>query len=503
MRWLLVLLPLLCAAAERNADPPELLYQELFSAVAEQWPADSRTLATAIPLEPPAEILAHYRAEKPATPEALQAFVAAYFRQPEEAAAAPVQAGLPLAAHIDALWDLLTRHAETVPDYGSLLPLPYPYVVPGGRFVELYYWDSYFTLLGLQSSGRTGLAQGMVDDFAYIIDTYGHIPNGSRSYYLSRSQPPFFFKMAELADPAHPAHYLKQLKAEYAFWMEGARLVALPGGALLNRYWDDRDTPRDEAYRKDVALAQMSGREPAGLYRDIRAGAESGWDFSSRWFEDGRTKATIVTSEILPVDLNALMFGLEKAIAAGCAQSGDHPCAKDFTQRAECRRAAIDRFFWSAEQGAYFDYRWTKGRRIERLNAATLAPLFVGAADGKQAAAVARTVQRDLLKHGGLVTTPIATGEQWDAPNGWAPLQWIAVDGLRRYKQDALAKSIACRWIAEVAKVYGETGKLFEKYDVVTDRPGGGGEYPLQDGFGWTNGVTRKLMTLYPTCPTD
>ena len=496
-------------AAERNADPPETLYQELFSAVAEQSDPDSRTLATAIPLQPPADILARYRAEKPATPEALKAFVAAHFSQPVEPPAPAIQAGLPLDRHIDALWDVLTRHAETVPDFGSLLPLPHPYVVPGGRFVELYYWDSYFTLLGLQASGRGDLAEGMVDDFAYVVDRYGHIPNGSRSYYLSRSQPPFFFKMAELIDPSHPAHYLKQLKAEYAFWMEGAeglaegqargRVVALPGGVLLNRYWDDRESPRDEAWRKDVTLAKASGRDPARFYRDIRAGAESGWDFSSRWFEDGKSKATIITSEILPVDLNSLMYGLEKAISAGCLQVKED-CAEEFSEHASRRRKAIDRFFWSARDGAYFDYRWSTGQPIERLNAATFAPLFVQAASPAQAAAVARTARHSLLKQGGLVTTPIETGEQWDAPNGWAPLQWIAIDGLRRYKQDKLAASIACHWIAEVAKVYGETGKLFEKYDVVTDRPGGGGEYPLQDGFGWTNGVTGKLMTLYPAC---
>jgi alpha,alpha-trehalase len=134
------------------------------------------------------------------------------------------------------------------------------------------------------------------------------------------------------------------------------------------------------------------------------------------------------------------------------------------------------------------------------LTAATFAPLFVHAASAGQAAAVAQTGARQLLKQGGLVTTTVETGEQWDAPNGWAPLQWIAIDGLRHYKHDKLARTIACQWIAEVAKVYSETGKLFEKYDVVTDRPGGGGEYPLQDGFGWTNGVTRKLMTLYPAC---
>jgi len=112
---------------------------------------------------------------------------------------------------------------------------------------------------------------------------------------------------------------------------------------------------------------------------------------------------------------------------------------------------------------------------------------------------VARTTNAQLLRPGGIVATPLNTGEQWDAPNGWAPLQWIAIAGLRRYDQPALARTIACRWMAIVNAVYRDSGKLIEKYDVIdTGRSGGGGEYPLQDGFGWTNGVMRTLMALYP-----
>ena len=501
----LVALPVAAAAPE----PPEILYGELFSAAAEIGALEGgRLMTTGIPKEAPAEILALYRQQKPATPEALRAFVESHFSPAPVMPEPAIQQGLPLARHIDALWDVLTRRADTVPDHSSLLPLPHPYIVPGGQFVEIYYWDSYFTMLGLVESGRRELARGMLDDFAYIIDTYGHIPNGNRSYYLGRSQPPFLYKMVELLAADEPGRYLPQLKAEYAYWMDGAeglrpgearrRVVALENGLLLNRYYDDRDTPRDEAYRRDWLLAKGSGREPAKVYRDIRAGAESGWDFSSRWFGDGKNKSTIVTTEILPVDLNSLMFGLEKAISDACSRTGDAACAADFAARAKRRQEAINRLFWSDKDGWYVDYRWTERRQSPGLTAAALYPLFVQAASALQADDVARAVRRKLLQPGGLVTTPVATGEQWDFPNGWAPLQWIAVDGLRRYGQDDLAADIARRWLAEVSKVYGETGKLFEKYDVVSDRPGGGGEYPLQDGFGWTNGVTRKLMGLYP-----
>ncbi len=138
-------------------------------------------------------------------------------------------------------------------------------------------------------------------------------------------------------------------------------------------------------------------------------------------------------------------------------------------------------------------------QRTDEVTAATLYPLFTRLTSDAQAPLVAKAVEAELLKPGGIVATTLDTGQQWDAPNGWAPLQWIAVEGLTSFGQTRLAETIACRWMANVSRVYRLTGKLVEKYDVIaTDRAGGGGEYPTQDGFGWTNGVTRKLMALYP-----
>ncbi len=495
-------------------ESPQALFGDLYSAVQmTQVFADGKLFADAIPKAAPNEILAEYRAADPESPVALKAFIEHHFILPG-AAGAPtgIAEHATITQHIDGLWDILARTTRKVPAYGSLLALPQPYVVPGGRFREIYYWDSYFTMLGLKESGRQDLVQSMVSDFAYLIDTYGHVPNGTRSYYLSRSQPPFFFAMVGLLDddqPATFARYLPQLKREYAFWMDGARglkrgaahrrVVALPDGTILNRYWDDRDTPRDESYREDIELAKTSGRPAPQLFRDIRAAAESGWDFGSRWFADGRTRATIDTTEILPIDLNSLMFGLESAIRMGCERQGDVACARTFAQHAAARRAAIDRYQWSSALNAYVDYRWTQREPIERVSAATLYPLFVGLSSAPQGAAVLQTVERTLLKDGGVVTTPRETGQQWDAPNGWAPLQWLAVAGARRYNDARLAETIACRWMFNVNGVYQQTGKLVEKYDVTRlGVKGGGGEYPTQDGFGWTNGVMRKLMTLYP-----
>ncbi len=511
---------LLCLAAATTTalqavETPRALFKDLFDAVQREHVfEDSKTFADAVPKAAPEEILARYHASHPSERAALHRFVMENFLLPSQANGADLVAErVDIARHIDTLWDPLTRSSASAPAFSSLLPVPEPYVVPGGRFRELYYWDSYFTMLGLAQSGRRDLVEHMVHDFAHLIDVYGHVPNGTRSYYLSRSQPPFFFAMVGLLDTDDPAaayaQYLPQLRREYAFWMEGEaglkrggvhrRVVALPDGAVLNRYWDDADTPREESYREDTELAEQSGRNASQLYRDLRAAAESGWDFSTRWFADGQTLKVIDTTEIVQIDLNSLLFGLEQAIGSGCTRAANARCAAEFKRRAASRRRAVNRYLWDRNLGVYHDYRWTQHRQIPRLSAATLYPLFVAMADQRQADAVAQATSVNLLKGGGIVTTPVVSGQQWDAPNGWAPVQWIAIAGLRNYSLAPLAERVACRWMENVNRVYSESGKLVEKYDVsAVGRPGGGGEYPTQDGFGWTNGVMRKLMALYP-----
>ncbi|MBA3590893.1 alpha,alpha-trehalase TreF [Methylibium sp.] len=515
------------SAAAAACPPPDTLtpadrYEELFIAVQSQHLfADSKDFVDCVPRGDPQAILAAYRREHRAAGFDLGAFVRAHFAapvvQPNDYVARP---GLTLVQHIDALWPVLTRQPRQHPVRSSLLPLPHAYVVPGGRFAELYYWDSYFVMLGLAESGCTDVLHAMTDNFAYLIDTYGHVPNGTRTYYLSRSQPPVFALMAELCEDrgGPPAvGYLPQLRKEHAWWMDGAealrpgearrRVVRLADGALLNRFWDDRDSPREESWHEDVATAAESERPCADVYRDLRAAAESGWDFSTRWLHEpddptqpGSTRlADLRTTAILPVDLNALLFKLETTIARLGAADGDDECAGLFGARARERQAAVSRFMWNAEQGAFFDFDWQRARPRRCLTAASMVPLFTGLADPAQAAALAGTLERRLLAPGGLATTEVFSNEQWDRPNGWAPLQWMAIRGLADYGHTALAQEIARRWLATVDEVFRREGKLVEKYalrQVSADRSagGGGGEYPLQDGFGWTNGVTRRLL---------
>ncbi|KQT31424.1 trehalase [Sphingomonas sp. Leaf412] len=497
-----------CATVPRASTPiaavatPADTYGDLFAAVQERriFP-DGKTFVDASPKRPAAAIMRDWRALGPVDDAALRAFVRANFDVPGEGAApAPSAERLPMADHIRALWPVLTRPPLDPPAGSTALALPQPYVVPGGRFREMYYWDSYFTMLGLKADGRQDLVDAMVADFVSLVERYGHVPNGTRTYYLSRSQPPFLYAMMALSPPRdanEDARRLAALRREHAFFTAPERTIPMPDGARLHHYRDARDTPRDESWREDVETAKASGRDVKEVYRHLRAGAESGWDYSSRWLADGRTLATIDTTNIVPVDLNSLLYGLEQAIAAGCAAARDAACARDFTAAAQARRGAIERWLWDEAGGRYGDWDSAARRLRPGLTAATLYPLFVGLASPAHGAAVAVTTGRDLLAPNGLRTTLVATGQQWDRPNGWAPLQWIAVDALRRYGRDDLSAQVARRFLGTVEREYRASGKLLEKYDVEESRAGGGGEYPTQDGFGWTNGVVRAMQERY------
>ena len=509
----LTLPPLAAAASPGDAlpSPPDQHWQPLFQQVqrAHLFP-DQKTFADAVPKGDPATAVAEWERSRTQPGFDLGTFVGQHFTLPGDAAAYVPPAGQTLRAHIETLWPHLTRSTPDVDPNGSLLPLPKPYVVPGGRFREVYYWDSYFTLLGLASSGRWDQVRDMVDNFAWQLDQYGHIPNGNRSYYLSRSQPPFFSLMVDLlatheGDAAYQ-RYLPQLRAEHAFWMRGAeglvpgaaseRVVRMNDGSLLNRYWDARAVPRTESWTDDLATAAKAPeRAPSQVYRDLRAGAESGWDFSSRWLVHPAELSSIHTTQIVPVDLNSLLFHLEKTVAWAARASGERTVSRDFEQMAKRRRAAINALLWDERQGWYADRDMERGTPRPALTAAALFPLWLEVAEPAQAKRTAEAVEVQLLREGGLLTTTENTGQQWDAPNGWAPLQWVAVDGLQRYGQDGLARQVGGRFLRTVQRVYEREGKLVEKYVVEGEvGGGGGGEYPLQDGFGWSNGVTLALL---------
>lgn len=493
---------------------PSELFGDLFRAVQSRriFP-DSKSFADAVPRRAPGDIMAEWQLKAPLADADLQDFVAANFMVPVDSR--PVDTvRTDFESYLSEALAALTRSQIEAPPSGSVLALPRPFIVPGGRFREFYYWDSYFAMLGMTGGGLQDRVEDMIENFGSLLDRYGIIPNASRTYYLSRSHPPFFYLAAMLSKDSSAEGRLRRLawmRKEHDFWMTGAdglapgeahrRAVRLPDGAILNRYWDDLDRPRDESWLEDVSLAQdVAEGERAGLWRNLRAGAESGWDFSSRWLADGQSLASICATRIVPVDLNCLLFGLEKTIASESAALGLDAQASAFERRASARSAAISRYLWNGAAGFHADYWLDRGAVSDRLTAAAAFPLFVGQCSPAQARTAAGALQT-LLAQGGLLTTSVETGQQWDAPNGWAPLQWIAFAGLRNYGESELADEIARRWVALVGRHYANSGQIMEKYDVVAEEAGGGGEYPVEIGFGWTNGVTIALLQALRTCP--
>lgn len=490
---------------------PSRLFGDLFPAVAMMNIMPAKDWADAIPRAPPADILEAFRSLRPDTPAAMLAFVRAWFDLPADVTT--TFAAATLESHIEATWPALVRPWSERRLADSLLPLPHLSLAPGGRFRESYYWDTYFSLIGLRH--RPDLIRAAAENCRWQIEQYGFVPNANRTYYLSRSQPPFFFKIVELQGEVQgksvAAEFLPALIAEHQFWMDGAdkldpgqshrRVVKLPDGAVLNRYWDDAAYPRDESYLWDVLAAQSApGRASTDVYRDIRAACESGWDFSSRWLGQSSDPGSIMTTSILPSDLNSILFGLERFISDALAAQGDDTGARRYATYAENRSVAMNRYLWNTELGIFDDFDWKAGRLRYVPSAAAAAALFVGLADRQQAHATAALIQARLMAPGGLLPTAQKSDLQWDAPNGWAPLQWIAYAGLARYGLSSLAMDIRKRWLRTAEHVFRATGRLIEKYDILSLQPGSGGEYALQDGFGWTNGV---IMAFIESGPAD
>lgn len=507
-----IILLLSCSVPEKKSiNPADFYTSSLFHDV--QMKAvfpDSKTFVDCTPKRELQEILDNYQNIKDKPDFDLKEFVNLNFDLPVRPKSTfASDTTLVMEEHLTRLWPVLTRKADLVEPRSSLIPLPFDYVVPGGRFSEIYYWDSYFTILGLKAQKRYDLIQNMVKNFAHLIDTIGFIPNGNRNYYLTRSQPPFFsliVKELEEYDSLAADHYLDAMIKEYNFWMTGIDSVKKPGdavahvvmmndGAIMNRYWDKGETPRPEAYKEDYALAQKQKAEEKRIYRDIRSAAESGWDFSSRWFRDGKSIGTIHTTDIIPVDLNCLMAHLERMIAKGYSLRGNKQEADAFTKRSNERRKAVLTFCWSPEANFFMDYDFVENKRTGIKSLAGIFPLFFEMTQKDIAEKVSATIQKEFLQQGGLVTTLVDTDQQWDAPNGWAPLQWMTYKGLKNYQIDKLAHVIRTRWLHQNIRVYEVTGKMMEKYNVMdTTLIAGGGEYPNQDGFGWTNGVALAFL---------
>ena len=468
------------------------------------------------------------------------------------------------ALDLHALWADFARKPsnETMqfPSRGTLLPLPHTMVVPGGRFREVYYWDSYWIMLGLLHGGLQETAGGLVENMLWQQQQFGFVPNGARVYYAAsntrRSQPPLLSEMVialfnATGDRDALARHTIGLEQEWAYWA-GNHRVSLPESTSLFRYCTSATQPRPESYAEDVqhaANANFSSLEEAGaagLFADIAAGAETGWDFSSRWAWPAVPQGgpmffgNIRTSCVAPVELNVILYRYALNIAFAIRSlpiSASRHSAEYYEQAAADIARSMQRWMWLPDIAAWADLvniqyghsvptcgsEWNNAEALTPrmpLSAASFMGMWGGCglrpAKGgasKQSvpclwdAADAPTVQKTvhtltssaLWQPNGIMTTPVYDGQQWDAPCGWAPLQWWLQQGLRASGQDALAASLAQRWLQSGLVAWQRDGVMFEKYNV-SGPPGvrcSGGEYTPQSGFGWTNGVALDFLVQY------
>lgn len=388
--------------------------------------------------------------------------------------------------YIREYWGNLIRH--NTEDNGSLIGVPHPYLVPsyaaGHEFDydELFYWDSYFMVQCMMDDDHKELVIGILDDLIYIFNRFKVIPNSSHLYMISRSQPPFLTSFIFDVYDAYKldGNWLKSrietAKQEYAtVWMGTRKPNARQVYQGLSRYYDFN-------YLHDIAEA------------------ESGWDMTTRF----NRKAL----DYVPVDLNALLYKYEMDFARAARIFGDKREAATWEVAAQHRKKTMDKLMWSNLRGLYYDYNYTKERRGGVSSLASFYALWAGMVDDKQAAQMVKALRRFEVK-GGLTTTdapamnhliPGAMPTQWAYPNGWAPLHFLVVEGLKRYGYHEDAERIARKWIKTNLDWFHRHGVFLEKYNVVQpDKPPAKGLYPGQEGFGWTNAVFERFCADFIT----
>jgi alpha,alpha-trehalase len=408
-----------------------------------------------------------------------------------------------------------------------LLYLPQPYVVPGGRFNEMYGWDSYFIVRGLLRDGLVTQAKEVVDDFLYEIRNYGKILNANRAYYLTRSQPPFLTGMLlAVYRRTHNRQWIEDavpaIETYYRYWTSEPHLTSSTG---LARYFDLGDGPAAEViaserdpngithydrvleyfrthHVRDYDVSQYydakTNRLTPLFYKGDRSMRESGFDPSGRF---GPFSVDIIHYN--PVCLNSLLFLMESETAELLENIPDKAGeAATWRGRAHERAARINELMWDEQGGLYEDYDFARRRRHRYPFLTTFYPLWAGIASPRQAARVAANLPM-FERAGGLQTSTSQSGDQWDAPFGWAPLQLIAVEGLRRYGYNAEANRISEKFLSMVAGQYRSRGTILEKYDVVRrsaelNREIRFGYHTNEAGFGWTNAAFTILLDGLP-----
>lgn len=445
-------------------------------------------------------------------------------------------------AIIHSKWKSLTRRFDRgrlcKECQASSLELPYPFIVPGGRFREFYYWDSYWILEGLYVSEMCTTASGMIENMLVMIEEFGFIPNGARIYYMNRSQPPMFTMMIERyanecirTDEERKEFFqrvLLMIEKEYEFWMKerSAEIHWKGHNHILNVYRTEHWMPRPESFSEDtIAAADKhfdTDLKKQQLFQNIASAAESGWDFSERWFNHSKKFSTIRTIKLVPTDLNAIMHKNEMIISHLFERVGNSEKAKSYRENAARRLVSINALL-------YRDGRWTDldlesmGPARNTTFISDLTPiLLIDSIEKDKIFQSLKLVNNLLFKYpSGIPANEHVSGQQWDFPNVWAPIQqlviklYLRLDNSARGENYFKALNIAQRWIDTTYCGYEMFSKqhfamfinfivahfidqIFEKYHAeLIGHPGGGGEYIVQEGFGWTNGVILWILQTF------
>lgn len=425
------------------------------------------------------------------------------------------------------LWPILARKIRPEvmqnADMYSLIPVPNGFIIPGGRFREFYYWDSYWIIQGLLISEMHDSAKGMIENFISMVAKYGFIPNGGRIYYLNRSQPPLLTLMAASYFEATKnvkwlTQNIKYFDQELNFWLNKRTISFRKGNKnyTLGHYSSESGTPRPESYVEDMKTASFFEDEEkrARCFSELKSGAETGWDFSSRWIFDSNggnyaNLSYIETSRVIPVDLNAFLCKAFSELSHFYTIIGDKKNSLYWFEKSSYWQNAIENVLWDETDGIWYDYDIGAQKLRKYFFPSNFAPLWTKSYATHKGPELGKRVLEYLTDNkisnfpGGIPTSLDQSGEQWDFPNAWPPLQAIIIQGLERSldpdAQDT-AESLARKWIKANIRGYMDNQEMFEKYDAEhSGKYGGGGEYTVQSGFGWTNGVALELIKKYYT----
>ncbi len=415
----------------------------------------------------------------------------------------------------------LTKRAVVNEDtYSTLIPAPNPFVIPAGRFKESYYWDSFFIITGLLSAcperWASDLSIGIVRNFAHMVEELGFVPNGFREYYKNRSQPPLLTVMVDsiATQPGHRrrldivAEFLPVLKKELLFWRRGERtIVEASSGLPVTRYWSSWTAPRAESLEEDLKTADgLADENKQMLFREICAAAESGWDFSSRWMDEGNAMRSLRTTRVLPADLNALLAKSERIVSEMSREVGDVGASETFARMSEEREAALRTLFWDERRSKWRDVLLEGeramgfARKDDEDYASDWVPLWCLEGDLEMRRRATRSLEASEINQvGGIAASNVHTGEQWDWPNAWPPSQYYLASGCwaaADEQSSRLGDSIRDRFMASARKAWGVWNSLPEKFDcTVPGGVGGGGEYAVVvEGFGWSIGLALAWL---------